>query len=392
MEINKTQQLEETELFWLKKINDAGYRTPYEPEDDGSLPHDYTYMIRPGGKYRRYIVGFDFVDYSQLRYGTKQVREMAVDDAYVKNELHSKIERKGGLQHPSITTETEIDDQLEIGSGHHRARHEHLFSDKVPVIIASKLYNVETGQIAHPHEDLRSRVQTNKGRTQLPITLKGGVIAIKEAFDDDAYFEGANPSGKLPERTSEDAFDWDDLCEAIFGDSGNFTDKATRTKLRNLYKKSKSASMVVDMSQRLEQNDFLKRNSCDEGETATGKRKVSHKHFDNNNNCLVLLTDNNGRHFEEKAFAILTKAVNDDSYKELLEENDIKYIDIYAYLYNPSVTKPDNDDAYNSFERSARRVAKVLNSHPDFPLKVRKCVRAKMLQTNPKDVDKIVIF
>ena len=383
------RQLEQAEVFWLKQINEAGYRTPFDLEDDGSKAHDYIYMVRAGGKYRRFVTGFKYVNYNQLRHGTKQVRELVVNEAYVKNELHSKIERIG-LQHPSIVTETELEEQFEIGSGHHRAKHEQIFSGKIPVIIASELYNVETGKVAHPHEDLRSRVQTNKAQTQHPITQKGGVIAIAEAFHADPYFEGANPSGKLPPRTTtDDSFDWDDLCESIFGESGNFTDKGSRTKLRNQYTRHQSASKVVSMTEDAK-NDFLDRNKRTRGLNDKGKRAAPHFHFDEKNECLILLTDNNGRHFNEKFETLMRKSICDEDYNKILVENNIKYVDVFAYLYNPALTKTDNDKAYTSFEKMVKECAYVMNTHPLCPLEVRKCVRAKMLVTDPNDCDKTV--
>ena len=78
-------------MFWLKQINEAGLN-PFDLEDD-TQGHDYIYMVRAGGKYRRFVTGFKYVNYNQLRHGTKQVRELVVNEAYVKNELHSKIER-----------------------------------------------------------------------------------------------------------------------------------------------------------------------------------------------------------------------------------------------------------------------------------------------------------
>ena len=261
--------LEKEEQKIANQIHTSGYRTPFDLEDDGSLPHDYTYMVGKNGRYRRFMIGFEYVEYHQLRHGKKQVRHLVVDEKYVDNVLHSKIVMGGGLHHPPIVTLTEIPNQFQIGAGHHRAKHEHNFSTKtvakVPIIKVSGFYDMKTGKIIESNlEDLRSRVRTNKGPAQLQVTLKGGVKIIGEAFDTDPTFDGKNPSGVLPPRQKKEndlecKFDWDDLIENIFEDSGNFTDKSTRTKLYNLYKKSKSASKIFDMSSPKEKVELGKR-------------------------------------------------------------------------------------------------------------------------------------
>jgi hypothetical protein len=390
--------LEKEEQKIIKQINNNGYRTPYEPEADGSLPDDYSYMVGKKGRYRRFIIGFDYVQYHQLRHGKKQVRHLIVDDGYVDNVLHSKVVMGGGLRHPTIVTLTEIPNQFEIGAGHHRAKHENNFSTKVgakvPIIKVSRIYDMETGKIAESSlEDLRSRVRTNKGPAQLQVTLKGGVKIIAEAFDTDSTFDGKNPSGVLPPRRKKEndlecGFDWDDLIEDIFEDSGNFTDKSTRTKLYNMYKKSGSASKIVDMGSEKEKNDFLTRQSYSLGLNGKGKRKSSHMHYDENKNCIVLLTDNNGRDFEKKIASIMEKSINNESYRNVLVNNGIRYIDIMAYLYNSGLTKADVDTAYSNLKHTVEKWANVIDTHPLCPLKVRNYVTAKMLVDNNEDADR----
>ena len=387
------------DLKICNQIRRNGYRTPRDPEADGSLPDDYSYMVGKKGRYRRFIIGFDYVQYHQLRHGKKQVRHLIVDEGYVNGELHSNIVRKGGLQHPTIVTPTEIPGQFQIGAGHHRAKHEDNFSTKagakVPIIKVSDFYDLETGKIVESNlEDLRSRVRTNKGLTQLQVTLKGGVKIIGEAFDTDPTFDGKNPSGKLPPRQKKEddleyGFDWNDLIEDIFEDSGNFTDKSTRTKLYNMYKKSGSASKIVDMGSEKEKNDFLTRQSYSLGLNDKGKRKPSHMHYDENKNCIVLLTDNNGRDFEKKIASIMEKSINDESYRNVLVNNGIRYIDIMAYLYNSGITKTDVDTAYSNLRTMAVKWANVIDTHPLCPLKVRNYLTAKMLVDNNEDVDNI---
>lgn len=390
--------LEKEEQKIANQIRTSGYRTPFDLEDDGSLPHDYTYMVGKNGRYRRFMIGFEYVEYHQLRHGKKQVRHLVVDERYVNNELHSKIVRDKGLRHPTIVTLTEIPNQFQIGAGHHRAKHEDNFSTKaaakVPIIKVSGIYDMETGKFVKSSlEDLRSRVRTNKGLTQLPVTLKGGVKIIGEAFDTDPTFDGKNPSGKLPPRQKKEndlecKFDWDDLIEDIFEDSGNFTDKSTRTKLRNLYKKSKSASKIFDMSLPKEKNDFLTRQNYSLGLNEKGKRKPSHEHYDEKRQTIVLLTDNNGRHFEEKISSIMEKSINNQNYREILINNGIKYIDILAYLYNSGLTKSEVDTAYSNLKETVEKWANVINTHPLCPLEVRNYITAKMLVDNNEDVDK----
>ncbi len=382
----------------IKQINNNGYKTPFDVEDDGSLSHDYTYMVGKDGRYRRYMIGFEYVGYHQLRHGKKQVRHLVVDEKYVNNVLHSKVVMGGGLHHPPIVTLTEIPNQFQIGAGHHRAKHEDNFSTKagakVPIIKVSSFYDMETGKIIESNlEDLRSRVRTNKGPAQLQVTLKGGVKIIGEAFDTDPTFDGKNPSGVLPPRQKKEndlecKFDWDDLIENIFEDSGNFTDKSTRTKLYNMYKKSGSISKIVDMSDVKERNDFLTRQSYSLGLNDKAKRKPSHLHYDESRNCIVLLTDNNGRDFEKKIASIMEKSINNESYRNVLVNNGIRYIDIMAYLYNSGVTKTDVDTAYSNLKQTVEKWANVIDTHPLCPLKVRNYVTAKMLVDNNEDADR----
>tara|TARA_R110000824_G_scaffold395589_1_gene596382 strand:- start:913 stop:2046 length:1134 start_codon:yes stop_codon:yes gene_type:complete len=330
------QALLDAERAALQKIQDAGYQSPY---------NEFANVFQIGDN-KRYIEDLLFVEYGAI--AETQVSVHIVDKNRCREELRPLIERYG-LQNPPLVERTAIPGKLRQITGHHRAYTLDMMGEKIPVIVASKPYNTKGDKVPADLEIITG-VQANPPQKHRSYTMEDAVYALSQALKLEPYQEGKNPSGKLPPRHSDDEFDFDDFVDRIFG-CDYFPFKGTRSKIYNKLLRGTVRSKLIDIDE-AEQTAHLRRIGWSDGLRAkTKKRKEAYEHYDCNRNCLVVVSDNNGKHLEEKLVGILKRyhAINPD-YKNGLANNKITFIDIAGRIYNPSSDKASLDAARNNFK------------------------------------------
>jgi hypothetical protein len=365
--LSKYEDLEQTAL---KQIAVDGYESPFTSPDNGLYA-----MCPPGKSYRRFIIDFIMVDYADLE--ETQVRSKIVDQNYCKTELAPSIEREG-LRVPILVTNTPIPSQKKFVTGHHRAWSQNYLGEKIPALVVTDLISL-SGEPIDKLADFRSKVASNRSADRIKYGINDAVITIAEAFRIDPAFGGLNPGKQVPEREGV-SFDWDDLMDDIYGATGYFLHKGTRTKIRNKYLKGQSAHKIVDMALFSEQSAMLARLGWEQGLSAKGKRVEVLKHYDTSRNAMICLTDSNGRHLWEKMVSYLMEITKKGDFTKTLKNNNIKYIDVACRIYNPPSDKANLDSQRDIEKGIVKDWKAVFASIPHFPLTLRYLVFPKQLR------------
>ena len=375
--LSMLDQREAIETQVLKEIEEMGYQSPLDSADNGLLA-----LRDPNGKWRRYITAWKYVRLSDL--DETQVRKKVVDEQYCKTDLAPKIDRDG-QKIPALITPSHIPDRDSIITGHHRFWvGDYLGIDIIALVLTDPISLDGTPVAALA--DLVSKIQANKSADRKEYTIECALIAIAEAFQVDGTFGGLNPGGQMPPRESNDGFDWDDLMDYLYGETGYFLYKGTRTKIYNQYIRGRSAHKIVDMSIFSEQTAFLARLGWDTGLSSTGKRLDVLKHFDSARNAMILLTDSNGRHMAEKMLSYLQKCILDPDFVSTLQNNNIKYIDVACRIYNPPTDKASLDSQRDNMKKETKEWKTIIAAIPGFPLELRTLAFPKQLRSGT-DVD-----
>ena len=370
--LSMQNQREAKEAEVLKEIKDMGFDSPLDSADNGLLA-----LRDPNGKWRRYITEWKYVRLSDL--DETQVRKKVVDEQYCKTDLAPKIERDG-QKIPTLITPSHIPDRHNIITGHHRFWVGDYLDIRILALVVTDPISLDGNPVA-ALADLVSKIQANKSPDRIQYTIEDAVIAIGEAFRVDATFEGLNPGGQVPARENSDGFDWDDLMDYLYAETGYFLHKATRTKIRNQYLKGQSAHKIIDMAKSSEQTAFLARLGWDTGLSAKGKRVDVLKHFDSARNAMVLLTDSNGRHISEKMLSYLEGCFLDPDFEKTLNNNNIKYIDVACRIYNPPTDKARLDAERSKVKKTIKNWKKMIARMPAFPLELRTLALPKQLRS-----------
>lgn len=370
--LSMLDQRETIEAEVLKEIEGMGYQSPLDSADNGLLA-----LRDPNGKWRRYITGWKYVKLSDL--DETQVRKKVVDEQYCKTELAPKIGRDG-QKVPALITPSHIPDRDSIVTGHHRFWVGDYLDIRILALEVTQPISVDGTPVA-PLADLVSKIQANKSADRIQYNIEDALIAIAEAFQVDATFGGLNPGGQVPPRESTDGFDWDDLMDCLYGETGYFLYKGTRTKIYNQYIKGRTAHKIIDMSLFSEQTAFLARLGWDTGLSNTGKRLDVLKHFDSARNAMILLTDSNGRHMAEKMLSYLQKCILDPDFVTTLTNNNIKFIDVGCRIYNPPTDKASLDSQRDNMKKEVKEWKTIIAAIPSFPLKLRTLAFPKQLRS-----------
>jgi hypothetical protein len=353
-----------------------GYRDPREDKDENKTLVD--------GDNRRFITQFiSEVPYDKLR--ENNIKKVRVDKTRCVTHLIPNITRHG-LKSPLIVEESKAHPgYYDILSGHNRRWCLQRMSFKIPVFVVSQNVNL-TGNAVSPLSKLRQNVLTNGKNLTGQYNMDDSIVHIREAISLDPTFEGKNPTGKFPPReTPDDSFDFNDLMDEIYQDSGWFDYDSTRTKIYNKYRKAVGGQKVTDLSERDEITAVLANLGWDTGLRETGARKKFENHIDTDRKAFILPTDTNGRHFEEKISQYSEKLYLDPSFKKSVEENDIKFIDIITRVYKPSANKANLDGARDNFLQRVKKYDNYMQ-HIGCPLKIRHVVFPKQITNNPQDV------
>ncbi len=370
--LSMRNQREAREAQVLKEIEQMGYQSPLDSADNGLLA-----LRDPKGKWRRYITGWKYVRLCDL--DETQVRQKVVNEEYCKTDLAPKIQRDG-QKVPSLITPSHIPDRHSIITGHHRFWVGDYLGIDIIALVVTQPISLDGTPVA-ALADLVSKIQANKSADRIQYTIEDAVIAIAEAFRVDATFEGLNPGGQVPARENSDGFDWDDLMDYLYAETGYFLHKATRTKIRNQYLKGRSAHKIIDMAKFSEQTAFLARLGWDAGLSSTGKRVDVLKHFDSSRDAMVLLTDSNGRHISEKMLSYLEGCLLDPDFVNTLKNNNIKYIDVACRIYSPPTDKASLDSQRDNVKKVIKKWKDMVAAIPVFPLELRTLAFPKQLRS-----------
>tara|TARA_R100001086_G_scaffold248108_1_gene184154 strand:- start:124 stop:1395 length:1272 start_codon:yes stop_codon:yes gene_type:complete len=400
----------------IKDIKAEGYRDPFDKDCD-----DRAVLVQTidGVEYRRFIVGLhkDLNYHDNLNKQARQVRKEALDKVYAQTDLDAIISqnkktvnsRTGGLKHPSIVFSGPTSEVYTEASGHHRNWRQCFFKYSLDVIeVTEDFYNLDTGEklddpLVSTFRNITSMIQGNPGPTGKHYKIPDAVNHITQLLQNTTAkkFEGRNPTGMLPPRYREDkpgcTFDFDDMMNMIYADSGNFLDTGTRTKIRNLVEKRLRSpnSRIVSMKAESDQDHFLTRNGYTLGKNENGKRVVSSEFFDDNNGCLVVLCDDNGKAFAKKIETILLGIVSeDDTYRKFLKEHGIKEIHVMSWVHDPPSQKSDFSKRQDKHIKLICDWSNVFDAldKSKYNIRLTKCTMASQLKDFPDLKDKVTKF
>jgi hypothetical protein len=251
------------------------------------------------------------------------------------------------------------------------------------VIVATKNYNLK-GDLVPPDIDIIQGVRSNPAQRHHIYTMDDAVYVLSEALRRNPDQSGLNPTGKLPPRYSESEFDFDDFMNRVMG-TEYFPYKATRTKIHKSLLKGAIRSKLIDIDFK-EQTDHLTRIGWDDGLRPTKKtRKESTEHFDTKRSCMIVMSDNNGRHLDEKMLGIVKLYHQDSDFCKNLTKNGIRFIDIIGRVYKPPTDQTSLDSARDNFKKSVTEWKSLLKKM-NVNLTIRKLVFPKqLLSSGDKD-------
>ena len=106
--------------------------------------------------------------------------------------------------------------------------------------------------------------------------------------------------------------------------------------------------------------NHLNRIGWNDGLNSKGKRKSAYQHFDTDRNAIIVADD--GGLNVDRAFWQLAKKWHQDNskFKQVVEENKDKYIDVCTRIYNPDADKASVDTARNKFKETIEECDKIL--------------------------------
>ena len=367
---NIFEKLEEREREVLKKIKKMGYKDPHK---------DFEHALLSGDN-RRFITDILTIDYGDIE--EKQVAVEVVNKERCKLELQPLFEKQG-LYNPPLVVESAIPGKYDQLTGHHRAYTLQMMNGCVIVIVVTRNYNLK-GNLVPPDLDLIQGIRANPPQTNRSYDTEDAVLMIQESMRINPTQDGLNPNGKLPPRHSDKQFDFDDLVDRIYSQE-YFPHKSTRTKIRNRVLQVPVASKIIDIDFN-EQTNHLVRIGWDAGLKTQFTRKEPQDHFDSSRKTIILMSDDNGRHFDEKMLSVVKKYHTDEDFVLNLKNNDIKFIDIAGRIYKPSCDQTALDQSRSNFKKNVQGWNEYLKK-ANVDLEIRYLAFPKQLKIN-SDSDK----
>lgn len=377
------KKYEDREKRVLEELRQAGYQSPFEEFSESLIDGDN----------RRFLKELTEIDYCQIE--ENQVAKNLIDKTRCESVLKPWIEKEG-LQNPSLVEEPSIGETYPQITGHNRAYTEDMIRGKVTVIVCTKNYNLKGNSV--PTDILIVQgARSNPAAKHRPYGIADAAITLADSLKANPTQEGLNPSGQLPERHSVDNFDFDDFIDRVYNTDrfGNpvkyphFPDKGTRTKIRRRMIKNANASKILDMTAETAKTNHLNRLGWNAGLNSKGKRKRVHEHFDTERNSIIVMTDDSGTNYEGFFFTLIKKWHSETSgFKQIIKNNNIKFVDVCARIYNPDTDKASIDTARNKFKDKIREIGNTMyNCGVD--LKIRFVAFPKQLRSSQ---DEDIIF
>jgi len=102
---------------------------------------------------------------------------------------------------------------------------------------------------------------------------------------------------------------------------------------------------------------------------------------------IIIVSDNNGQNFDGRMMNVVMKYHMDNEYKQNLEDNNIKFIDVAGRIYKPPTDKTSLDQKRSLFKKVVQRWNEFF---PDanVNLKIRYLALPKQLKVHD-DTDKL---
>lgn len=322
---------------FIKEAEKLGHDSPHMSDQA-----DILYIKSAGKRYRRFIVGFEMIQHSNIF--QSQIRQIVVNQDYCREDLIPRIEKDGIILDP-IWVSRRTNTTVELEHGHHREHSNkiiHKGQKNMPCFILSD-FVVELDEngclintkLQHKFLLIKSKIGCNPPANNLVYTFKDVPHQLRDLFNADPSFNGLNPSRQFPERYKDGIFD--NIMSDLHPDA--FLLQGTRTRIYNLWSKGNSTSKTSSVGFSDITNDLI---SCgyDAGVTKTSKGTICRTRFldwhDSKNKVYLGVTNTNakGATFERDFALPLIKLAADGTI-----DNKQQYeIVIHCTIYKPPAT------------------------------------------------------
>ena len=135
-----------------------------------------------------------------------------------KNKTGIGSAHKEGIKYAVFVSETAIHDTWDLETGAHRSWTENYRGNKVPAFVVSPFYHLDSGEnVTTPLTTRRARIKANPASSHRLYSMQDVADQCIAALKDDPYYEGRNPSGKMPRNDVKgDEFSFNDLVDDLY--------------------------------------------------------------------------------------------------------------------------------------------------------------------------------
>ena len=332
------QRIEATAIMEAVK---EGY---LDPHDDDAQRATLFPPAPEGETYRRFIKGFQMVDYSQLTDNNNRFED--VDETHCREILIPRLELAKQINFPIMATaKTPV--SFYINHGHNRSWSSNSIwpSRQIPMFELEKdVYKVTVdtnGQeiytpVQGPAADLGeflSETRCNPGVQNKPYTMDCIVGHLEKSFKLDPTFLGVNTSGAFPTRSGGT---FDAIMDLV--SPSDFLYKGTRTKIYNRWKAGAPTTSTIAQTMASRTAELAKA-GWDPGLFINDSGVLSEQHrkefksfnwFCSGENAYIGKTTSNGNKFKEK---IVLALIDAHCSGRIMQSNNINLLYI---IDNPS--------------------------------------------------------
>ena len=358
--------LKQREQELIKRLLSLGYLDPKEDDDQNA-----SLVV---GDDRLFIKEIRFVDYDELE--ESNVRAKPLDKAWAEDELiplfdAREIAQGGGpgMMYPPQVGRNPITGKFPIYVGHHRAWAQHKRKGKICVLVVTKPIN-KFGKQSSLSTIILAKTRSNPRMDSLQVVLKDASVLLDQLYDADPTFEGKNPLGKKIPRSSDTVFDFDDLMDWAYMETGNFINKSTRTKIYNQWTNGGPKSKLLNTADEANITQHLATLSLSPGLNKNGNRKEFLKHFDLATNSLVMVVSDNGFNLNGKCFKFIMEWMSNPEYRGELKDKNIKYLSIIGRIFDPPVSLKRIQNKRESFVANVYRATEVVETVTGIKLRL----------------------
>ena len=336
---------------------------------------------------RRFLIDFNFVKYQDLI--LNQVASQDFDKTRCLEHLLPIFEKEGML-YPVFTSKSTLPaPNRNLETGAHRAWTENHRGNDIAAYDVSEAYDIATGKVKDsPLAVRRARIKANPPSSHRDYSMQDVADQCKAALRDDPYYEGLNPSGKMPPlKPKNGQFGFNDLIDDLYN-LETFPAPTIRGKIYKLATNGIKPQMILTLDFNRVNSDFL-RLGWQPGLSNNGKSRVPFvEHLDTGNNSLILETDSNGGNLKVKLYSFIDKYFTDKEYQKLLKQSGIKYIKVYAKIYKPNSDIASLQNDRNNFFKEIQR-GKSLFKSLKIPVSINEVYFPKQLDISQDQGQKI---